>query len=572
MTTGCNRHSTSVSAPDVEGLSTTEQVGPLEAEIGNAIGILSQGAFATIGQVRSDLLGNRDLALPVFQLNRHTYEVVPGPATTWNRRIYQTYADHIFGSKTLKEAISGAKEIRALAQEANILNKPLLESSIAVLRAADTLHRFIDADPDGGAAILADLHIQPEASEFAYCLHQLCEAARVRNKADLAKWSGELYGAAFRLRDVLAWVNLISEWEMDLVNVLMRFERCFENTHQMIQNPAFKQPWKNHMFGRCPGVNSLAAILHNDAFMTEWLLSDFLTTTNSEKSILANRQSELSMTPLLITCRKGVSKIISELSEPLQKMFRTIPITEFESSALNSNLLRYQSENQLGHLISSLQQYGSRQGNPTVTGLMEVLNISQGAWHSSTSAGDRYHPQLIDWSTMLPPKQSDAVLRAHELARSCFANGLKGNIWTLHETIVARQYDCIRGSQLITTLLANVGYSGLHPVRWSAGNLQAKAIATDGHTFTTMEGDTALSFDSLKPPALLAPFETFPLPVHRFQGNDYPKILAFEKGYRSLMGFVSGVILLPQGPPADVQLRVPYYGMKRAMGHEATFR
>jgi hypothetical protein len=232
----------------------------------------------------------------------------------------------------------------------------------------------------------------------------------------------------------------------------------------------------------------------------------------------------------------------------------------YERTALNSNLRRYVAEKKTAELGASLRAYAKHEAKPDVRGMMEMVHIAQGAFGSTTSAGDRYHPEMMSWAQKLAGKPDKAVAQAHALAYGFYTQGggrhYRGRLWTIHDAQKAKATDCIRASQMLGSAYANAGYTGLHPVRICRGNLRQKAVGLSGHTFVCLDaGAKNACLDPLLGRTFLGPFE-------KMHENDRT-VVSVAKGYRTLDSFVSGQIRFPQGPIRGVQLRVPYYGLER---------
>ena len=536
-----------------------------EAQIKKALTTLTQTTPANIQKVRKELLFDKAMSLQVLKKNKHTYTIVLGKFKTWNRKIRDSYIKHIYGSKIFNDVVAGMEKIQTQALKYNKINKPLLSSAKKSLKASELVLKALKQNAEKTSGIIKSFKpLAVKDNEFCYSLNNLFKSATAGDKKATEKWAIETYGACFRLHDTLLWIDIITEWEADLVTVFKGFKPCFKFTNDYLAKNDRGLSWKNFMFGRCPGANTIMTLINHDALMTEYLLTDFFVISKLEKEILEKETPNQQIAPVIISCRDVFGKIEKSLPKKTQLVFSKIPCIPFESSALNSNLWRYKEEKQVDNLINSLKRYSSNYKVSTINGLMEVLSIAQGAWNSSASAEDRYRPEIIDAAKVVKGTPEEAILTAHQQGRKYYVNGYRGSILNLHDAIKAKQYDCIRGSQLIAAIFANSGYCGVNPVRWGLGNIQAKAIGLRGHTFTTLETNGSdRCFDSLRGPGLKTSFEKTKTPTQKNNGKVYPSTLFFEKGCRSLMGFTASEIRFPQGPFKTISFRIPYYKQKK---------
>jgi hypothetical protein len=360
-----------------------------------------------------------------------------------------------------------------------------------------------------------------------------------------------------RLADVLRWVDLETEWCADLASVFKSFDITFDNSSKELDKLG---GWKNFMFGRCPGAESLEQIWTHEALMVDHLLCDFYAVSDADAAAMGKLDAKGEHFAVTPARRGSYEKILEKAAKTAKPVFLAIPATKYEISAFNSSIWRYEDEKQVDNLIESLARYAAACRVPAVCSMMEVINVCQGAWGASDSATDRYHPQINDWAAKVKGTPDAAAVACHKFVYDFYTAGgkphYKGMIWTLTDAFKAQALDCIRASQMIGCIYANAGYWGLRPVRIGRGNVQQKMIALSGHTFVDADlGAQDVCFDGLQKGAPLKPYE-------KMHAGDQ-QVLSCARGYRVLVGFVAGNIYFPQGPLGPVQLRMPHYNLVR---------
>jgi hypothetical protein len=297
-----------------------------------------------------------------------------------------------------------------------------------------------------------------------------------------------------------------------------------------------------------------------DVLTAETLLADFCVVSDAERATMGKPLKVPAAAALDPDARAAFIEAHDVLNGKAQDVFASIPTLEYERTTLAGNLARYAAESKVAELTASLEAYAKHEKKPDVTSMMEVLHIAQGAYGSTTAASDRYHPEMSAWAKKISGKPDKAVAQAHALAYGFYTQGggtnYRGRLWTIHDACKAKACDCIRASQMMASAYANAGYGGIHPIRICRGNFQQKAVGLSGHTFVCLDaGSKDVCLDPLLKRTFLQPFE-------KMHARDRT-VVSVAKGYRSLESFVSGQLRFPQGPVRAVQLRVPYYHLKR---------
>ena len=517
---------------------------------------LAAGAPPLVKKVRTTLLDGKNLKQAPLVYSGHRYRAKLDGQTSYGQKLCRFYFSRVLKAKTVAETFQIVRDLSAASAEFHAKNAPLLAEAEVLEALAQVLHESIVAKPDIVKSLKDATFPGAGTDELSLSMKGLAEALAAGDAAAATAWSGEVLGATRRLVDLLRWVDLQTEWICDLARVLDAFRFCIETSDREV---AAAGGWKNFMFGRLPGASSLMELSVSDALMTELMLCDFFIVTDAESAAMG-KKGTVPFFAVLPGHRAGFVKIHDALPKHAQTVFASIPTTDYELSAFNANLWRYGREKQIDNLIESLKHFAKREKKPSVTTMMEVIHIAQGAFGSTTSAGDRYHAEMIAWSKKLKGKPEKAVAQAHALAYGFYTQGgrarYRGRLWTIHDAQKAGATDCIRASQMMGSAYANAGYTGLHPVRICRGNVRQKIAGVSGHTFVCAElGKKNVCLDPLMKRSFLRPFE-------KMHAGD-SRVLSVAKGYRTLDSFTSGAIRFPQGPLKPVQLRMPYYMLER---------
>ncbi len=514
-------------------------------------------AFTT--KVRSVLLADKDITKKTFRLHeKYRYGTLKDSSKGYAQPMANCIFFEISNKKkpmTLNAEGRLVEKIGVHAKAFNHKNKPLLAGAVKIERAAKVLCESL---AEGDAATLKSLKsvafTGKGGDELSYALRKLSAALADGRKKEAAIWAGEVRGAAVRLTDILRWVDLQSEWIMDLCAVFGSFEPYFDGTDAVLAKTG---GWRIFMFGRCPGAQSIQTVCYRDVLTIEHLLIDFYTVGKKDIAAMGKvgwGEAILAVTP----ARRGACrKILNALPARARPKFRKILQSDYELSAFHSNIWRYEDEGELDNLIRSLKRYVSNYPSPTAKSMMEVIHIRQGAWCATSAAADRYHPKLLEWAGKVKGKPRDALLTAHGFAHELYSRGgYQGSVKTLNDALKDGRMDCIRISQMIGCIYADAGYVGLHPVRVGRGSIRQKKVATSGHTLlSAIFEDGEVGVEGLGAPGFGKPY------AERYKGN--PRVLSCSRGYRALYGWVAGEIYFPQGPIGPVQLRIPYYSIER---------
>ena len=507
-----------------------------------------------VKNVQTTLLPGKHLNRASLVLSGHRYRAQLDRSKSYGQTLARFYFSRVLKAGTMAVTFETVRDLAKAADEFRVKNRPLMadaermEKLTATLREALAKHVKLD-NPGAFTGTGID--------ELSVSLKHLSEAIAAGNVAETRRWSAEAEGAAMRLADLLRWVDLQCEWTHDLAWILERFASCVERSDRGV---AAAGGWKNFMFGRLPGCSSLMEVTLGDALTCETMLADFLVVSDVERTVMGKTDASERCFAVTPEERSTFVRMRDALSGKAKDVFAAIPLEPYERTALNSNLARYVREKKTAELTASLRAYAKHHAKPEVRSMMEVVHIAQGAFGSTTSAGDRYHDEMVAWSGKLSGKPDKAAARAHALAHGFYTQGgrrhYRGRLWTIHDAQKAKATDCIRASQMMGSAYANAGYTGLHPVRICRGNLKQKIIGTSGHTFVCVQvGRKNVCLDALMKRTFLKSFE-------KIHAGDRT-VVSVAKGYRTLDSFVSGQFRFPQGPVRGVQLRVPYYHLKR---------
>ena len=474
---------------------------------------------------------------------------------SYGQTLSRFYFNRVLRVKTIAETFQIVRDIRKSAAEFHAKNAPLLAQAQEIETLARTVRDALAKNPATAATLKDVTFTGTGVDELSVSLKKLSEALTADKTVEASAWAAEVHGTAMRLHDLLRWVDLQTEWLIDLASVLDGFSFCIETSDRAV---AAAGGWKNFMFGRLPGASSILELSIGDALMAELLLCGFFTVSDADAPVMGKPGARCP--EVIPACRAAFVKVCDALPKNARVIFEAIPTTDYELTALNANLWRYNREKQLDGLIGSLKRYAKRRTKPSVTEMMEVIHIAQGAFGSTTSAGDRYHVEMVAWSKKLKGKPEKAVAQAHALAYGFYTQDgrtrYRGRLWSIHDAHKAGATDCIRASQMMGSAYANAGYTGLHPVRVCRGSVGQKLAGTSGHTLVCAHlGKRNVCLDPLVKRSFLRSFDK----THaRDRG-----VLSVAKGYRTLDSFVTGEMHFPQGPKKFAQLRVPYYNMER---------
>ncbi len=520
---------------------------------------LCEKAPALTENVRAVLLADKDITKKTFRLHeKYRYGTLKDSSKGYAQPMANLVFFGIFNKKkpmTLNAVGRLVEKIGAHAEAFNRKNKPLLAGAVKIERAAKVLCELL-AGGDSAAlkSLKSTAFTGKGGDELSYSLRKLSAALAAGRKKEAAIWAGEVRGAAVRLTDILRWVDLQSEWIMDLCAVFGSFEPYFDGTDAALAKIG---GWRIFMFGRCPGAQSIQTVCYRDVLTIEHLLIDFFTVSTKDAAAMGKVGGDAVLLTVTPARRGACRKILNVLPARARPTFRKILRSDYELSAFGSNIWRYEDEGKLDNLIRSLKRYVSNYPSLTVGSMMDIIHIRKGAWCATSTATDRYHPKLVEWAGKVKGKPRDALLTAHGFAHELYSrSGYRGNVKTLNDALKDGRMDCIRICQMIGCIYADAGYVGLHPVRVGRGSVREKKVATSGHTLLSARfGDKDFCVEGLGAPGFGTPY------AERYKGR--PGVLSCSRGYRALYGWVAGEIYFPQGPIGPVQLRIPYCGIER---------
>ncbi len=507
--------------------------------------------------VTNALLLEKDIDHPSLVLHDHQYLAKRDTAKSYGLVMSNFYFNDLLKAGTVAATFETVRTISKTATEFRTKNRPLLEKAETLEKLTGTLQQALSKTPADALKLKEVAFGGTGGDELSVSLRKLSEAAAGERADEAAVWAGEARGAAMRLVDLLRWVDLQTGWIVDLCGVFDRYSMCVENSDREV---AAAGGWKAYMFGRIPGGSSILELCTTDTLMCEMLLCDFMKTSEADAAVMGKAGMEVDELAVVPAHRVAYAKVRDGIPSGAQKVFKMIPDTAYELSMLNSNLWRYDDEKKVDELIGSLGRYAKQDRKPTVTQMMEVIHIAQGAYGSTTSPGERYHKQMAEWAETVKGTPEKAIETVHSLAYGFYTKDggrhYKGAIWTMHGVFEAGSMDCIRGSQMMGSTYANAGYAGLHPIRICRGSLAEKIVATSGHTFVCLlEEKRDVCLDSLVSRAFLKPFAQ----MHAGDGG----VLSAARGYRTLDSYASGEMYFPQGTWKAVRFEIPYYGIRR---------
>ena len=397
----------------------------------------------------------------------------------------------------------------------------------------------------------------PAADELSLSLFELDKALADGDTERAAVWAAETYGASKRLLEALRWTALICEWLSDYSDVLLSERSDYEWIHAQA---SFQSAggWKNFMFGRLPGAQSIMYNLY-DIAAADQLLSDLLILDDAKIRTMGTLAPNAIGVEIAPGFRSAFFNVRDGLPPAIRSLFETIPDQDWELGIFHANIWIWADEDRLDDLIATLARYQRNYKKPTFQGMMEIMHVRQGAWGSSNTIKDRYHPKIMEWATELqasktsPMKPEGAAQLAWRRSNEFYGGKYAGAKWTLTEAIDARQLDCIRISQMIGCIYANAGFPGLRPVRIHRNSKNRMPLT--GHTFVdVLFGEK----DDLKDGLDKASLGTFDAYI-----KGKTDLWSVERGYRSLAGYTSGEIYLPNAKTM-VTVRMPYYGLVRS--------
>lgn len=519
---------------------------------------LCNKAPAWTADVRIVLLADKDLTKKPLKLHKGLrYRTLKDSSKSYAQPIANQLFFSVFNkdkAKTLGAVGRFVEKIGAHAEAFRRKSGPLLVEGEKIERAAKALCE-LPADCD--ASLMKSFKTRARTGkgrdELSYCLRKLSAALAAGRVEQARVWAGETHGAVVRLVDLLRWVDLQTEWIVDLAAVFGSFKPYFDNSDAVLSKVG---GWRIFMFGRCPAGQSIQTICSKDVLMVEHLLVDFYTVSRAD-TVAMGKGGDAALLTVTPARRSACRKILAALPARARPIFRKILRTDFELSAFGSNICRYEDEGRLDDLIRSLKRHVANYPDTTVGSMMEIIHIPKGAWCATTTATDRYHPKLIEWAGKVQGKPRKAFLTAHGFAHKLYSRGgYQGSVKTLTDALKNGRMDCIRISQLIGTVYANAGYIGLHPIRVGKGSVREKKVATSGHTLLSVKfADGEVGVEGLGSPGFGTPY------AQRYKAA--PNVLSCSRGYRALCGWVAGEMYFPQGIIKSVQLRIPYYGIKR---------
>jgi hypothetical protein len=361
------------------------------------------------------------------------------------------------------------------------------------------------------------------------------------SKAQNAFFLRELYWEARRTHDLHLWMC----FELEHLQSNLQILKSFVENH-------LEGVWRKGIIGY-PGGNGILSASRDFAEIQRQIQEGMLL-EEGEKLLWEGGRFSKETLPLALFQRPLLSQILKHFDQtPIETWLKDSLKEPYDLSYLNHIFWRYREENLHEEIIRLFEIYLKRP-EASRQGLLEILFYRSGAVHTSHFAGDRFIPELGNFSKKLEASFSrnqafhQAAQWTHEITRPM----RYGTSNTLRYAWDEKIIDCIRSSNLCGVLLANAGVDGVYPVFTSK----------NGNTHALLCIHESLSFFMIDTGSGAVEGKPFP------QGNSLKSsekgktIQMYEIYYRGLASWLNWITFLSYEPQVLSQ-KIPYLSEKR---------
>ncbi|MFH1708836.1 MAG: hypothetical protein ABIF71_13100 [Planctomycetota bacterium] len=401
---------------------------------------------------------------------------------------------------------------------------------LAATTAAEAL-AVLDAVAAWGAAVEA------EANRLAIMLDRLRNAGTTGGGgagmpgefAAAAAGPAEYGGIIDRLADLDRWMALDARLTLQHAGLIRTYAA------------EFSASWSDLRIHGAVFGTSLVQRLY-DAAEIQTLFEDMLVLAPQEEVFLARYAAGP------FTLGPGARFIYAELSAALPEAARPalaeLAGRPYAIGFLNAQFRRYHRAPAGGRfaaarIAAAAAAYTARQGPPPAAALMELIDFRQGELYCGYRPDSRFAPELAamgagDAAATVTDAAAAAITA---LSRYFAAHWTYGASTDIADAFVRRRADCFRMANLGGVLLANAGFTGIHPMR------------TANHAFLAL--DCGGRFVTCDPYGDIPPGKLFP---DDFAGRGDRNVTLFA---RTIGGGVAWQTLVRPGEPAVV-LSLPW--------------
>jgi hypothetical protein len=389
-----------------------------------------------------------------------------------------------------------------------------------------------------------------------YCLTALNDAVGARDLEQTRRWAGELAAAALWLDDLHRWLGFLVENHLSALDFQRQCQTLFESAQGL--NRDYDPEATISQFPA--GVLSLNGKgnyyeVERQAERLFSMPSDRLEAIGTEKYL---SDGSMWMSPVE---RESFMKLREALSADNQRTWDQAARQPYQHSYLVNMLFRADHVRTDDELLVTLEKFNKLHPHAQVGELMNAL-MYRGHSFAGLEWGDRFRPELIEAAEIIGAKATDleAFKSAWRWTNDLYqADSNYGVTFTLRDALQRKRLDCVRATDMITSIYRNAGHVGAGNVRWCS--------ETSGHSVAALMVRRNNDLQMFIGDGLMPPAEPEVWPECYFQGHAWPKGLeansppyAAELYVRGLDGYVWAEGYIIRGPNAGMYTSVdtPY--------------
>lgn len=391
----------------------------------------------------------------------------------------------------------------------------------------------------------------------SYCLNSLDNAIRARDLNETRRWATELYAAAFALEDLHRWAAFLAENQLTALDFQRRCESLF-NTVESLKTPY--DPTQS--ISQFPaGVLCLNGI--SNYYEVERQAETLYATPRAQVTASISESSYAPQSVAVMPdLREAFLDLQSVLSPNNRVTWELASQSPFHHAYMVNMLFRAKVANTVEDIRAALIKFDSIYPQATPSELMGAL-MYRGHSFAGLEWADRFQDKLIAAGNEISVSKSDseALMEACRWTHAFYKPENYGSTLTLRDAIERQKLDCVRATDMISSILKNAGRTRMGHVRWSSetmGHSVAAYLGSDKdnqpHTFV-IDGLNPADSPEIWPDAY-------------FKGHEWPANLAnnptpysVELYGRGIDGYIWAEGYIIRGPNAGylITAGVPYF-------------
>jgi hypothetical protein len=403
---------------------------------------------------------------------------------------------------------------------------------------------------------ITSISITAEGDWPSYCLAALDKAVAAKDPAAVKRWSGELASAALSLEDLHRWLGFLVENSL----VGLEFQRQCEAL--FVEADALHKPYDpSATISQFPaGVLFLNG---KGNFYEVERQAEQLFAMSSDRVDDVTTEEHLTPDSLWVSpvARKTFLEFQSVLSPDNQKTWAASARQPYQHAYMVNMLFRAENANSDDDLSAVLKKFDELHPHARAGELLAEL-MYRGHAFGGLEWDDRYRPELMKAANEIKPDATD--LEAFEAAWRWTNNfytapAVYGVTFTLRDALEQKRLDCVRATDMISSIFRNSGRAGIGNIRWSS--------ATCGHSVAALLEPVDDKIKVSIGDGLTTPREPEVWPDCYFHGHAWPSDLqdnappyAGELYVRGLDGYIWAEGYIIRGPTAGTftSVDIPY--------------